>query len=89
MRYKKLMEVKEDDNRVFFSFFTETGNIIIGIPKIHCLNKNIYIGTSLDSLMIAEVNSAKEILNFLMKKAMLSHPKILDCQQEIIKLLIN
>ena len=88
MRYKKILEVREDHDRVYFSFFTNNVDAkIIGVPKDNCTNKSIYAGTSFHSLHLVEANRARLLLTELMKRTMMTHPAARLCDHEALKLI--
>ena len=74
MKYDKILEVSQDSERVYFSFFFDNNQRIIGIPKKDSLNTGIYIGKAFDSLNLVDVEQAKALLTELVKKTMLTHP---------------
>lgn len=87
MQYNKILDVNEDDERVYFSFYLDNSNKrIIGVPKIHCENKAIYAGTDFSSLFIVDSHKAKFLLGELMKRAMLMHPASRVCNKEALRL---
>ncbi len=89
MRYNKILEVSEDSDRVYFSFYIDNYNQrIIGIPKEDCINKAIYAGTNFDSLSIVDSHKANLALTELMKRTMLTHPARHLCNQETLNLLL-
>ena len=88
MKYTKILEVKEDDERVYFSFYTDNNSQnIIGIPKSNSQNKSIYAGTSYQSLNIVDTDKAKFVLNEMMKRALAVHPAAQLCNGETLKLI--
>jgi DNA relaxase NicK len=88
MRYNKILEVSEDNERVYFSFYIDNSNQrIIGIPKENCLNKAMYAGTDFSSLTIVDSHKANLLLTELMKRTMLTHPATQLCNQEALKLI--
>lgn len=88
MRYKKILDVSDDANRVYFTFFVDNNNSkIIAMPKINCDEKNILVGTSFNSLKIADTEKTSLLLTELMKNALLTHPSTQLCNQETLKLL--
>jgi hypothetical protein len=88
MKYSKILEVKEDDERVYFSFFTDnkTQNII-GIPKADSKNQEIYAGTNYHTLLKVEKEKAKFVLTEMMKRVLVVHPAIQLCNKETLKLI--
>jgi hypothetical protein len=88
MRYNKILEVSEDNERVYFSFYLDNINKrIIGIPKFNCINKEIYSGTAFTSLSIVDSNKAKLLLTELMKRTMRAHPATQLCDKETLLLI--
>ncbi len=88
MKYSKILEVKEDDERVYFSFFTDNNSSnIIGIPKTDSKNQEIYAGTNYQSLSIVDKDKAKYVLSEMMKRALSIHPALQLCNKETIKLI--
>lgn len=88
MKYTKILEVKEDDERVYFAFFTDNNSQnIIGIPKESSQNQSIYAGTSYQSLNTVDIDKAKYVLNEKMKRALAVHPAIQLCNKETLKLI--
>lgn len=88
MKYTKILEVKEDDERVYFSFFTDNNSQnIIGIPKACTANQSIYAGTSYQSLNIVDKDKAKNLLNEMMKRALAVHPSAQLCNKETLQLI--
>jgi hypothetical protein len=88
MRYNKILEVSEDKERVYFSFYIDNNNQrIIGIPKKNCTNKAIYAGTNFSSLSIVDNCKANLLLTELMKRTMLTHPARHLCNNETLKLI--
>ncbi|MDA8894938.1 hypothetical protein N9I98_01075 [Flavobacteriales bacterium] len=87
MRYKKLLEVKEDGNRLYFAFFKNNEQKIIALPKAGALNKAIYAGSDYSNLKITTGETAKIMLDSLMKSAIKNHPKFICCDSGIQKLL--
>lgn len=88
MKYNKILQVKEDDERVYFSFFTDNNNQnIIGLPKTNSINQEIYAGTNYQSLRIVDKDKAKFVLSEMMKRALSIHPAIQLCNKETIKLI--
>lgn len=88
MRYNKILEVREDKDRVYFAFFVDNNNQrIIGIPKENCINKAIYAGTDFSSLKIVDTHKAHLLLTELMKRTMLTHPATQLCNREALKLI--
>ena len=88
MRQRKILDVSEDNERVYFSFYLDNSNIrIFGLPKQNCHNKAIYAGTDYSSLHIVDSQKAKLLLTELMRKTMLSHPAAKLCNGETLKLI--
>lgn len=87
MYNKKIFEVSEDEDRVYFNFFIERPNQIIAIPKLNCANKEIYAGKSFEKLTIVDSYNAKHLLTDLMRQSIENHPTLLSCSQETLKLL--
>lgn len=88
MRYNKILEVSEDNERVYFSFYLDNSSKrIIGIPKKNCINKAIYAGTNFSSLSIVDSHKANLLLTELMKRTMLTHPATNLCNSETLKLI--
>lgn len=88
MKYSKILEVSEDNERVYFSFFTDNNNPkIIGIPKENCSNKAIYAGTSFNSLSIVDTDKIKYLLTELMTRTMMTHPATQLCSKEALKMI--
>ena len=88
MRYNKILEVSEDSERVYFSFYIDNDNQrIIGIPKQSCYNKAIYAGKEFSSLLIVDSHKANLLLTELMKRTMLNHPATQLCNRETLQLL--
>ena len=72
MRQRKILDVSEDNERVYFSFYLDNSNIrIFGLPKQNCHNKAIYAGTDYSSLHIIDSQKAKLLLTELMRKTMI------------------
>ena len=88
MKYKKILEVSEDNERVYFSFYVDNINQrIIGIPKNNSNNKAIYAGMDFSSLSIVDSQKAKLLLTELMKRTMLTHPAAQLCSRETLQLI--
>ena len=87
MYNKKIFEVSEDYERVYFNFFTEKENKIIAVPKQECENKAIYAGKKFDNLVLVDSQNAQHILTDLMRKSILTHPILKFCNTESIKLI--
>lgn len=88
MKYNKILEVSEDNERVYFSFYVDNSNQrIIGIPKKNCTNKAIYAGTNFSSLSIVDSDKANLLLTELMKRTMLTHPSTQLCNMETLQLI--
>jgi hypothetical protein len=87
MKYRKILEVKEDSNHVFFEFLMDGAPKIIGLPKSHCHDKSIYSGTNYQCLNRVDGQIAKLMLDSLMKRAMENHPSISLCDVSATKLL--
>lgn len=88
MKYSKILEVKEDDERIYFSFFVENNSQnIIGIPKANSANQSIYAGINYQTLNIVDNEKAKYVLNEMMKRALSVHPAIQLCNKETLKLI--
>ena len=88
MRYNKILEVSEDIERVYFSFYIDKSNQrIIGMPKENCLNKAIYAGIDFSSLSIVDNHRANLLLTELMKRTMLTHPATQLCNREALRLI--
>lgn len=88
MKYKKVLEVKEDNERIYFAFFLDNNSQnIIGIPKLNSVNNTIYAGINYHELIAVDSQKAKFLLNEMMKKALSSHPAVQLCNQEAIKLI--
>ena len=88
MKYNKILDVSEDNERVYFSFYIDNYNQrIFGIPKHDCSNKAIYVGTSFDCLSITDSDKAKQLLTELMKRAILTHPNASLCNKETLRLI--
>lgn len=88
MRYNKILEVKEDADRVYFAFFVDnkTPNIV-GVPKANSSNMAIYAGTSFEALSIVDTEKAKYVLTELMKRALAVHPAAQLCNKETLRLI--
>lgn len=89
MDYRKLLEVSEDYERVYFCFFISSGTKIIGIPKRNCDNHSIYIGKTFNELILTETDVAKDMLTDLMRGALASHPKSILCKTDSLKALTS
>jgi len=87
MKYRKILEVKEDSNRVYFEFLMDGSPKIIGLPKSNCPDKSIYSGTNYQCLDIVDGHIAKIMLDSLMKRAMENHPSFSLCDVSATKLL--
>lgn len=88
MRSNKILDVSEDDDRVYFSFYKDNYNAkIIGLPKKECMNKAIYAGTSFDELRLVENENVGEIFNALMLSALSMHPAMEMCDVSATKLI--
>jgi len=87
MRYKKLLEVKEDGDRVYFAFFKNNEQKIIALPKSGASNKAIYAGNDYSNLKLTTGETAKIMLDSLMRSAIKNHPKFICCDSRIQKLL--
>ena len=87
MRYKKLLEVKEDGDRVYFAFFKNNSQKIIALPKYGASNKAIYAGNDYSNLELTDGETAKIMLDSLMRSAIKNHPKFICCDSSINKLL--
>ena len=88
MRYNKILEVSEDNDRFYFSFYIDDQNQrIFGIPKENCNNKAIYAGTNFNSLSIVDSNRVNQLLTELMKRTMLTHPASQLCNKETLRLI--
>ncbi len=88
MKYTKIVEVKEDNERVYFSFFTDNkSQNIIGIPKANSDNQAIYAGTNYNALRRVDKEKAKYVLTEMMKKALTVHPAFQLCNKETLKLI--
>lgn len=89
MYYKKLLEIKEDKNRIYFYFFGENNmQNIIGIPKSDSNNQQIYAGTNDKLLYIVDTEKAKYVLTEMMKRTLSNHPALSLCNKEALKLLL-
>jgi len=60
---------------------------IIALPKAGALNKAIYAGSDYKNLKITTGETAKIMLDSLMKSAIKNHPKFICCDSRIQKLL--
>lgn len=88
MRANKILDVSEDEDRVYFSFYKDNYNAkIIGLPKKECQNKAIYAGTSFDELRLVENENVGEIFNALMLNALSMHPSMEMCDISTTKLI--
>ena len=87
MRYKKLLEVKEDGDRVYFAFFNNNSRKIIALPKSEASNKGIYAGSDYSNLKLTDGKTAKIMLDSLMRSAIKNHPKFICCDSGIQKVL--
>lgn len=88
MRYSKVFEVREDTDRVYFSFFAnDTSQRIIAIPKKDAINQAVYAGTSYGALHLVEKEQAKTLLTHLMRRTVALHPAANLCSQESLRLL--
>lgn len=88
MKYTKVLEVKEDNERVYFAFFHDNNSQnIIGIPKANSSNNSIYAGINYNELNAVDPKKAKFLLNEFMKKALSIHPAVQLCNKEAIKLI--
>ena len=85
--YNKILEVSEDSERVYFTFYNNSDRRIIGIPKKDCANQAVYAGYNFDSLTIADYDRAKQFLSQSMKHTMLAHPAVLFCNKDVLMLL--
>ena len=90
MKYKKNLEVSEDEDRIYFTFYDDRdqGNII-ALPKKQCSNKHIYAGTDFSNLNLVEESRAKFALNELMKHALRNHPATRACYAPALNLLLK
>lgn len=87
MYNKKIFEVSEDYERVYFNFFIEKENKIIAVPKQDCKNKAIYAGKQFDNLVLVDSQNAHILLTDLMRRSILTHPILKFCNPESIKLI--
>ncbi len=88
MKYTKILEISEDNERVYFSFYVDNLNQkIIGVPKKNCSNRTLYAGTNFNSLSMVDSAKASLLLTELMKRTLQAHPAIQLCNMDSIKLL--
>lgn len=87
MYNKKIFEVSEDNERIYFNFFIEKENKIIAVPKQSTDNKAIYAGKQFNNLVLVDSQNAHQILTDLMRRSILTHPMVKLCNQDSIKLI--
>jgi len=88
MYYKKMLEVSEDYERVYFTFYSKHNvRIIIALPKNSCSNNAIYAGNDFSSLVLVSGNRAKSIITNLMRESLLNHPSTQLCNSVAIKMI--
>lgn len=87
MYYRKILEVKEDLERVYFSFFTDVNEMkIIGVPKKTSSNQGVYAGTSYSSLNLVDSKRAGLLLDAMMKRTIQLHPAFGLCSKDVLML---
>jgi hypothetical protein len=88
MYYKEILEVRDDNEKVYFCFYPNSNNQkIIGIPKKNSSNLLICAGKSFDRLSEVTQEEARIMLNSLMRVALHSHPFSDLCNPSSLKLL--
>ena len=88
MSYTKVFDVCEDDERVYFSFYTNHANKkIIGLPKQHSNNQNIYAGFTFQKLDAVSKKEARIMLSSLMREKLKRHPMLSLCNEEAIQII--
>lgn len=88
MYYKEILEVRDDNDKVYFCFYPNSNDQkIIGLPKKSSTNLSICAGKSFHSLAEVSREDASLMLNSLMKAALYSHPFSNLCNPSSLKLL--
>lgn len=88
MRSKKILDVSEDEDRVYFTFHQDSVRPkIIGFPKKECANKAVYAGSSFSDLRIVESENVGSIFNALMVTALRMHPALEMCDTSATRLI--
>lgn len=87
MSYSRVLEVREDNERVYFSFYVQNQQKIIALPKYQSTNKTIYAGFSFQELNAVSPEEARLMMSHLMREKLKKHPHLAMCDTETVKFL--
>lgn len=88
MYYKEILEIREDNDKVYFCFYPNSNEQkIIGFPKKNSNDLSFSAGKEFDRLQVVQIDDAKLMMSSLMKLAVHTHPIMELCHPNSLKLL--
>jgi len=75
MRSEKIFEFSENTTRGFFTFLRSGKKMVISLPKDNSVDRNVYVGESIENMKEISLIEAKNLMEFGIKLTIERHPR--------------